>query len=111
MKKATEVAVLIDDHPCEVMRALGRLGVKARTERIKLREGSTDHVVEAELNEAQLAELKKGAVKVVRLGDNRVWVRTNGCVVCKLLSRATWWWRKSRSQARGASFTPSLYRA
>ena len=85
MKKAAEVAVLIDDHPCEVMRALGRLGVKARTERIKLREGSTDHVVEAELNEAQLAELKKGAVKVVRLGENRVWVRTNGCVVCKLL--------------------------
>ena len=86
-KTPFEVTVLVEDHPCEVMRIISSSGLKASVENVKLGEQSTDHIVqfEKEVDKNDVQKLKGNAVKVLRLSNNKVWVRTNGCPVCKTL--------------------------
>ena len=82
-----EVTLLIEDHPCEVMKLISVNGLKASVENVKLGEQVTDHVVQFEnrVDRSDLQKLKGSAVKVLQLSKNKVWVRTNGCAVCKTL--------------------------
>ncbi|AEB95172.1 Bacterio-opsin activator HTH domain protein [Metallosphaera cuprina Ar-4] len=61
--------------------------MKASVENVKLREQTTDHVVvfEKEIEKNDILKLKSNNLKVLRLTDRKVWVRTNGCAVCKTL--------------------------
>ncbi|MCY0850390.1 hypothetical protein [Sulfuracidifex metallicus] len=40
-----EVTVMIEDHPCEVMKLISLMGLKVRVENVKLREQTTYHIV------------------------------------------------------------------
>lgn len=82
-----EVTLVIEDHPCEVMRMIALMGLKARVENVKLREQTTDHIVtfDKEIDKGEVLKLKSNSVKVLRLSENKVWVRTNGCAVCRVL--------------------------
>ncbi len=84
MKRPIEATVLLEDHPCEVMKLFQRLGRKARIENVKLRGDTTDHVVGIN-GDNVIAELRKSTLKVLRINDEKVWIRTNGCAVCRLL--------------------------
>lgn len=82
-----EVTVLIEDHPCEVMKVISATGLEANVENVKLGDSVTDHVVlfKKEVKREDLIKLKSTSLKALRLTDNKVWVRTNGCSVCKTL--------------------------
>ncbi|BDB99528.1 helix-turn-helix domain-containing protein [Saccharolobus caldissimus] len=82
-----EVTVLIEDHPCEVMKIISLTGLKASVENVKLGEQTTDHIVsfEKEIEKSEVLKLKSNSVKVLRLSESKVWVRTNGCAVCRIL--------------------------
>jgi len=89
MKGPFEVTLIIEEHPCKVMSLLSSLGIKAYVENVKLREERTDHVVlfEKEIGRDEVMKLKYAgdATKVLRLTSNKVWIRTNGCSVCRIL--------------------------
>lgn len=86
-KSPFEVTLLIEDHPCEVMKIISLTGLKASVENVKLGEQTTDHIVsfEKEIEKSEVLKLKSNSVKVLRLSENKVWVRTNGCAVCRIL--------------------------
>ncbi|BCU69841.1 helix-turn-helix domain-containing protein [Stygiolobus caldivivus] len=81
------VTMLIEDHPCEVMKLITVMGLKASVENVKLRESVTDHVLlfESKVKNEDAFKLKSSNVKVLRLTDSKIWVRTNGCAVCRVL--------------------------
>ena len=82
-----EVTLLIEDHPCEVMKIISLTGLKASVENVKLGEQTTDHIVsfEKEIGKNEVLKLKSNSVKVLKLSETKVWVRTNGCAVCRML--------------------------
>ena len=82
-----EVTLLIEDHPCEVMKIISLTGLKASVENVKLGEQTTDHIVsfEKEIEKSEVLKLKSNSVKVLKLSETKVWVRTNGCAVCRIL--------------------------
>ncbi|AEE94545.1 Bacterio-opsin activator HTH domain protein [Acidianus hospitalis W1] len=82
-----EVTLLIEDHPCEVMKIISLAGLKASVENVKLGEQTTDHIVsfEKEIGKNEVLKLKSNSVKVLKLSETKVWVRTNGCAVCRIL--------------------------
>jgi len=82
-----EVTILVEDHPCEVMKVISATGLGANVENVKLGDSVTDHVVlfKKEVKREELIKLKSTSLKALRLTDNKVWVRTNGCSVCKTL--------------------------
>jgi hypothetical protein len=82
-----EVTLLIEDHPCEVMKIISLTGLKASVENVKLGEQTTDHIVsfEKEIGKNEVLKLKSNSVKVLKLSETKVWVRTNGCAVCRIL--------------------------
>ncbi|BAB66671.1 MULTISPECIES: helix-turn-helix domain-containing protein [Sulfurisphaera] len=86
-KSPFEVTLLIEDHPCEVMKLISTMGLKASVENVKLGDNVTDHIVlfDNKVKNEDVLKLKSGNSKVLRLSDNRIWVRTNGCSVCKVL--------------------------
>ncbi|MEM0363922.1 MAG: helix-turn-helix domain-containing protein [Sulfolobaceae archaeon] len=86
-KTPFEVTILVENHPCEVMKIISSFGLKANVEHVKLGEQITDHVVvfEKEVEKNDILKLRSNSMKVLRLTDNKVWVRTNGCSVCKVL--------------------------
>lgn len=69
------------------MKMISLLNLKATVENVKLRDSFTDHIVDLEnkISEEELFKLKKSSLKVLRLNENKLWIRTNGCPVCKLL--------------------------
>ncbi len=86
MKQPIEATILIENHPCEVMTTFQKLGINASVENIKLRDDVTDHVAEIKSSNGKIIEeLKKASLKVLRISEDKVWIRTNGCSVCKLL--------------------------
>lgn len=87
LKSPFEVTILIEDHPCEVMKLISLSGFKANVENVKLGDNITDHIVlfESEIKKEDVMKLKSNSIKVLRLTDDKVWVRTNGCSVCKIL--------------------------
>ncbi|BFH73761.1 helix-turn-helix domain-containing protein [Sulfurisphaera javensis] len=87
MKGPFEVSLLIENHPCEIMKLISLFNIKANVENVKLRESVTDHIVnlEGKMDEEEFFKLKNSSLKVLRLSDNKLWIRTNGCSVCKLL--------------------------
>jgi len=82
-----EVTILVENHPCEVMKVISTAGLEASVENVKLGDSVTDHIVhfKKEVKREDLMKLKSVTLKTLRLTDNKVWVRTNGCSVCKLL--------------------------
>ncbi|MFP3347536.1 MAG: helix-turn-helix domain-containing protein [Sulfolobaceae archaeon] len=82
-----EVTLLVEDHPCEVMNVISLAGLKASVENVKLGEQTTDHIVsfEKEIGRNEVLKLKSNSVKVLKLSETKVWVRTNGCAVCRIL--------------------------
>ena len=82
-----EVTILVENHPCEVMKVILATGLEASVEHVKLGDSVTDHVVlfKKEVKREDLIKLKSTSLKALRLTDNKVWVRTNGCSVCKTL--------------------------
>ncbi|MEM0173045.1 MAG: helix-turn-helix domain-containing protein [Sulfolobaceae archaeon] len=86
-KTPFEVTILLENHPCEVMKIISSTGLKANVENVKLGDQITDHIVvfEKDVEKSDILKLKSNSVKVLRLSNNKVWVRTNGCAVCKLL--------------------------
>jgi len=82
-----EVTILVENHPCEVMKVISTTGLEASVEHVKLGDSVTDHVVlfKKEVKKEDLIKLKSTSLKALRLTDNKVWVRTNGCSVCKTL--------------------------
>lgn len=82
-----EVTVLIGNHPCKVMKVISSTRMKAYIENVKLKEQTTDHIVlfDVEVTRDDIQKLRENAVKVLKLSRNRVWVRTNGCPVCRTL--------------------------
>lgn len=88
MKKTPiEASILLERHPCEVVRLISTLNLKAYVENVKLRENVTDHVInfENEIEKSQYQKIKLATVKTIRLNENKVWIRTDGCNVCKIL--------------------------
>ncbi|EWG06623.1 MAG: hypothetical protein ASUL_08644 [Candidatus Aramenus sulfurataquae] len=85
MREPIEVTLLLEEHPCEVMNTFQKLGIKARIENVKLREEVTDHIAELKADDVVLAELKRSSLKVLRMNNEKVWIRTKGCAVCRLL--------------------------
>ncbi|MCH4814699.1 MAG: helix-turn-helix domain-containing protein [Saccharolobus sp.] len=87
LKSPFEVTILIEEHPCEVMRIISSTGLKATVDNVKLGDNATDHIVlfEKEVQKDDLIKLKSHSTKVLKLNDSKVWVRTNGCSVCKIL--------------------------
>lgn len=87
LKSPFEVTILIEDHPCEVMGVISSSGLKATVENVKLGDNTTDHIVlfEKEVQKDDLIKLKSHGTKVLKINDRKVWVRTNGCSVCKIL--------------------------
>ena len=88
MRKAPfEVTILVENHPCDVMRVISSSGMRAHVENVRLREQSTDHIVlfDGEVSRDDVQRLRQVAVKVLKISSNRVWVRTNGCAVCRVL--------------------------
>ncbi|WP_338598573.1 helix-turn-helix domain-containing protein [Sulfolobus tengchongensis] len=86
-KTPFEATILVEDHPCEVMKIISLTGLKANVENVKLGDSTTDHIVlfENEIKKEDIVKLKSNSIKVLRLNDNKVWVRTNGCAVCRVL--------------------------
>ncbi len=84
-KTPFEVTVLVENHPCEVMRIISQTGLNATVENVKLREQTTDHIVSFERGVKDVTKLREKSVKALRLTDNKVWIRTNGCAACKVL--------------------------
>ncbi|QIW24462.1 RNA polymerase subunit sigma-70 [Sulfolobus sp. S-194] len=86
-KSPFEVTILIEDHPCEVMKLISTMGLKASVENVKLGDNVTDHIVlfDNKVKNEDVLKLKSGNGKVLRLSESRIWVRTNGCSVCKVL--------------------------
>jgi len=82
-----EVTLLIEDHPCEVMKIISLAGLKASVENVKLGEQTTDHIVsfEKKIEKSEVLKLKSNSVKVLKLSETKVWVRTSGCAVCRIL--------------------------
>ncbi|MFP3234219.1 MAG: helix-turn-helix domain-containing protein [Sulfolobaceae archaeon] len=82
-----EVTLLVEDHPCEVMNVISLAGLKASVENVKLGEQTTDHIVsfEKKIGKNEVLKLKSNSVKVLKLSETKVWVRTNGCAVCRIL--------------------------
>jgi predicted DNA binding protein len=86
MNKPIEVTLLVENHPCEVMATFQKLNINAKIDNVKLREDVTDHVAELGTdNEKAIEELKKASLKILRISKEKIWIRTNGCAVCKLL--------------------------
>lgn len=87
MVQPIEVTILVENHPCEVMKVISTAGLEASVENVKLGDSVTDHIVhfKKEVKREDLMKLKSVTLKTLRLTDNKVWVRTNGCSVCKLL--------------------------
>ena len=69
------------------MKVISTAGLEASVENVKLGDSVTDHIVHfrREVKREDLMKLKSVTLKTLRLTDNKVWVRTNGCSVCKLL--------------------------
>lgn len=86
-KSPIEVSLVLENHPCEVMKLIAGFHLKATVENVKLRESFTDHVMNFEngIEKPEYQKIKLAAVKAIRINDNQVWIRTNGCSVCKLL--------------------------
>ncbi|ADX82060.1 helix-turn-helix domain-containing protein [Saccharolobus islandicus] len=87
LKSPFEVTILIEDHPCEVMGVISSTGLKATVDNVKLGDNTTDHIVlfEKEVQKDDLIKLKSHSIKVLKFNDSKVWVRTKGCSVCKIL--------------------------
>ena len=87
VNKPFEVTILVENHPCEVMKVVSSAGLEASVENVKLGDNVTDHIVhfKREVKKEDIVKLKSVSLKVLRLADNKVWVRTNGCAVCKTL--------------------------
>ncbi|MBP1357035.1 MAG: helix-turn-helix domain-containing protein [Sulfolobus sp.] len=82
-----KVTIIVENHPCQVMRLISGLNLRANVENVKLRDDATDYVMafEQKVDEHIISEIKKKSVKSLRVSDFKVWVRTNGCEICKLL--------------------------
>lgn len=82
-----EATIVVENHPCEVMRLISNLKLKAFVENVKLGDSFTDHIIvfERKMEDQTVNEIRKKSVKSLRISDFKVWVRTNGCEVCKLL--------------------------
>ncbi|AAK42055.1 RNA polymerase subunit sigma-70 [Saccharolobus solfataricus] len=87
LKSPFEATILIEEHPCEVMKIISSTGLKGVVDNVKLGDNTTDHIVlfEKEVQKDDLIKLKSHSTKVLRLNDNKIWVRTYGCAVCKIL--------------------------
>ena len=87
VNKPFEVTILIENHPCEVMKIISSAHLEASVENVKLGDNVTDHIVhfKREVKKEDIIKLKSVSLKALRLTDNKVWVRTNGCSVCKTL--------------------------
>ncbi|MEM0373107.1 MAG: helix-turn-helix domain-containing protein [Sulfolobales archaeon] len=86
-KNPIEVTILVEEHPCEVMKLISETGIKTVVENVKLKDNVADHILlfEAEIKKEDLLKLKSVSAKTLRLTDKKIWVRTNGCQVCKIL--------------------------
>ncbi|WP_061980399.1 helix-turn-helix domain-containing protein [Sulfolobus acidocaldarius] len=80
-----EVTLLVDKHPCEVLDIFRKYEIKAQITNVKLRDQVTDHIAFLKINDDILKELKRRSLKTLRINENTIWIRTNGCGVCKLL--------------------------
>ncbi|EZQ11391.1 MULTISPECIES: helix-turn-helix domain-containing protein [Acidianus] len=82
-----EATVVIENHPCQVIGLISELDLKASVENVKLGDNTTDHIMtfERKIDDEIVSEIKKRSIKSLRLSDFKVWVRTNGCGVCRLL--------------------------
>ncbi|ARM76897.1 helix-turn-helix domain-containing protein [Acidianus manzaensis] len=87
MKKSPlEASIVIENHPCEVMKLISSLNLNAFVENVKLGDNVTDHIVNFDdLDNTQYQKLRLASLKTMRLSDSKVWIRTSGCAVCKLL--------------------------
>ncbi|AAY81469.1 helix-turn-helix domain-containing protein [Sulfolobus acidocaldarius] len=84
-KRPIEVTLLVDKHPCEVLDIFRKYEIKAQITNVKLRDQVTDHIAFLKINDDILKELKRRSLKTLRINENTIWIRTNGCGVCKLL--------------------------
>lgn len=86
MKQPIEATVLIENHPCLVMETFQKLNINAHVENVKLRDDVTDHVAVLNTKDDKVVEeVRKASLRVLRISDNKIWIRTQGCAVCKLL--------------------------
>lgn len=86
-KKPLEATILIENHPCEVMKIISSTGLKANVENVKVEEQTTDYILvfDKDVEKSDILKLKSNGVKVLRLSEYKLWVRTNGCIVCRIL--------------------------
>lgn len=85
VKKPINVTLILQNHPCLVMKLFEEMNVKAEINNVKMRESVTDHIATLKLTEKLLKELKERRSKTLRISENSVWIRTEGCQVCKIL--------------------------
>jgi len=64
-----EVTILVEDHPCEVMKVISATGLEASVEHVKLGDSVTDHVVlfKKEVKREELIKLKSTSLKALGL--------------------------------------------
>jgi predicted DNA binding protein len=86
-KRPHEAALLVENHPCNVMNLIAEARLSARVESVKLGESFTDHVVvfSDDPTREDLTRIRKASIRTLRLSDKKVWVRTEGCAACKAL--------------------------
>ncbi|BFI75832.1 helix-turn-helix domain-containing protein [Sulfurisphaera ohwakuensis] len=82
-----DVTILFENHPCEIMKIISSTGLKANVENIRLGKQTIDYILcfDKDIEKSDILKLKSSNVKVLRLSESRVWIRTNSCIVCKIL--------------------------
>ncbi|AHC52182.1 RNA polymerase sigma70 [Sulfolobus acidocaldarius SUSAZ] len=85
VKKPMSVTFIIENHPCLIMKLFQELNIRAEINNVKMRESVTDHIATLKLTEKLLRELRERRSKTLRISENSVWIRTEGCKVCKIL--------------------------
>lgn len=79
-----EVELYVRREDCKVMQVMGdRHSV---IEQIMPKLGFTDHLIKADVDPVLKGELRERGVRVMNLGDRKIWARAPSCSACRFLT-------------------------
>ncbi|WP_342790874.1 helix-turn-helix domain-containing protein [Metallosphaera sp.] len=84
MKGPIEVELYVFRRDCRVMQVMG--DKHSVIEKVTPKAGFTDHLIETEVNADLKRQLRERGVRVINLGERRIWARAPSCSACRLLS-------------------------
>ncbi|BCS93067.1 MAG: bacterioopsin transcriptional activator [Metallosphaera javensis (ex Sakai et al. 2022)] len=84
VKGPLEVELYVRRSDCRVMQVMGE--THTVIEKISPKTGFTDHLIKTEVSPELKKELRDKGVRVINVGDSRIWARAPSCSACRFFT-------------------------